>query len=111
MNYQSPNNVVIRSGDGRQFIAENVREYLGLYWSKPRIYTYSNTRRKCSHRGLSRNLKEYSCFIGGKTVFDCDGNNRFRKHSHTHLKHETMEILKNDDSLEIYTYYPKQNVQ
>jgi transposase InsO family protein len=30
MNYQYPNNVVIRSDNGSQFIAKNVREYLGL---------------------------------------------------------------------------------
>lgn len=28
--YQYPNNVVIRSDNGSQFIANNVREYLGL---------------------------------------------------------------------------------
>jgi transposase InsO family protein len=30
MNYQHPDNVVIRSDNGSQFIAKNVREYLGL---------------------------------------------------------------------------------
>jgi len=58
MHYQYPDNVVIRSDNGSQFIAKYVSEYLGLIGGRSRIYPHSNTRGKCTYRNISWDFKE-----------------------------------------------------